>query len=225
MEAPTSSDKHEQTLKLFKRRAEEVFTCTLALREDALNLGQQLHVTVSVDEETGQTSVTELRQVIPPKEHVAYALTLLRPMTLKSDRLAWAKVLDALEQFSGTAAKAHSEQIAELRTAWTTYPARRMRIMQAPIDPTNGDPTVDVWDNEIARKFLYGDLVHGDDNAELLDALGSDQVIFSAAAMASDGFMLVNNTYQVMHWLRPDIAPDEAFFTRQASLSTASSGG
>ena len=86
--------------------------------------------------------------------------------------------------------------------------------MQAPIDPEAAGVRVNAWDNEIARMFLYGDLVHGDDNAELLDALGDDQVVFSAGAMASDGFMLVNNTYQVMHWLRPDIAPNDAHFSQ-----------
>lgn len=179
-------------------------------------------MTLRVDKETGQTSVTELRQVVPPKEQVAYALTLLRPLILQSDRLAWAKVLDALAEFSTDAATGHSKKITELRSAWGSYPARRMRIMQAPIDQTGGETTVDAWDNEIARMYLYGDLVHGDDNAELLDALGDDQVIFSAAAMASDGFRLVNNTYQVMHWLRPDIAPAGAFFSQRATSEQSS---
>lgn len=216
-----SANDHDQTLRLFKRRGDDLFACALALRDDALELGQQLHMTLRVDKATGQTSVTELRQVVPPKEQVAYALTLLRPLTLKSDRLAWPKVIDALAQCSANAAGARSEEIAELRAAWDLYPAPRMRIMQAPIDPASGDPSVDAWDNEIARKFLYGDLVHGDDNAELLDALGDDQVIFSAAAMASDGFRLVNNTYQVMHWLRPDIAPTEARFSERAQSEQA----
>lgn len=55
--------------------------------------------------------------------------------------------------------------------------------------------------------LLYGDLVHGDDYTEMLDALGDQRVLFAACAMASDGFLLVSSTYQVLHWLRPDVAP------------------
>lgn len=220
----TNTSDHDQTLRLFKRRADDLFECSLAQREDSLELGQQLHMKLRVDKETGRTLVTELRQAIPPKEQVAYALTLLRPLTLKKDRLAWPKVLNALEQSSSGAAGAHVQMLSELRTAWDSYPARRMRIMQAPIDSIDAEPTVDAWDNEIARKFLYGDLVHGDDNSDLLDALGDDQVVFSAAAMASDGFRLVNNTYQLMHWLRPDVAPEEAFFSLRASAAQESDG-
>lgn len=208
-------NKHTQTLRLFKRRADELFSCQLARRDDALKLGQQLHINFVADKTTGQSSVHEIHQVIPPKEQVAYALTLIRPLTLtkKNERLAWVRVLDALDYFCPSGDKRNTERLSELREAWTKYPPRRMRIMQAPIDPDAPGTRVDAWDNEIARKFLYGDLVHGDDNAALLDELGDDQVVFSAGAMASDGFMLVNNTYQVMHWLKPDIAPDHAYFS------------
>ena len=206
--------RHTQTLRLFKRRAEELFSCELARRDDAMNLGQQLHMNFVVDQATGQSSLAGIRQVIPPKEQVAYALTLIRPLTLtkKGDRLAWVTVLAALEYFRPADATNVSEHLTQLRENWAQYPPRRMRIMQAPIDPEAAGVRVNAWDNEIARMFLYGDLVHGDDNAELLDALGDDQVVFSAGAMASDGFMLVNNTYQVMHWLRPDIAPNDAHY-------------
>lgn len=208
--------KHTQTLRLFKRRADELFSCELARRDDAMKLGQQLHMNLVVDKATGKSSLRELRQVIPPKEQVAYALTLIRPLTLtkKGDRLAWVTVIAALEHFCPADDSNRAEHLAQLRESWAKYPVRRMRIMQAPIDPEAPGARVNAWDNDIARMFLYGDLVHGDDNAELLDALGDDQVVFSAGAMASDGFMLVNNTYQVMHWLRPDIAPEDAHFSR-----------
>ncbi|MFC9444471.1 hypothetical protein, partial [Brevibacterium sp. NPDC056947] len=75
------ASKHLQTLRLFKRRADELFSCGLAQREDALKLGQQLHMNLVLDKTTGETSVRDLRQVIPPKEQVAYALTLIRPLT------------------------------------------------------------------------------------------------------------------------------------------------
>lgn len=210
------ASKHLQTLRLFKRRADELFSCGLAQREDALKLGQQLHMNLVLNKTTGETSVRDLRQVIPPKEQVAYALTLIRPLTLskKGDRLAWRTVMTALDFFCPPEDAVNKERIGELREGWSKYPVRRMRIMQAPIDPDAPGPRIDAWDNEIARKFLYGDLVHGDDNAELLEALGDDQVVFSAGAMASDGFILMNNTYEVMHCLRPDIAPEHAHFSR-----------
>lgn len=211
------AEKHHQTLRLFKRRAEDIFGCELAQREDALKLGQQFHMNFVVDKRTGASGIRDFRQVIAPKEQVAYALTLIRPLTLtkKGDRLAWVTVLTALEFFCPSERADIRQKLDELRGFWTSYPARRMRIMQGPSDPAVDGPRVDAWDNEIARKFLYGDLVHGDDNAELLDALGDDQVVFSASAMAADGFMLVNNTYQVLHWIRPDIAPNDAHFSRR----------
>ena len=165
---------HEQTLRLFKRRAEGIFGCELAQREDALKLGQQIHLNLIVDKATGGSHVENLRLTIPPKEQVAYSLTLIRPLTLKSDRLAWNKVLPALEAFRSEGDSKNHERLAELNAAWSSYPVRRMRIMQAPIDPDAVGPRIDSWDNDIARKYLYGDLVHGDDNAELLDALGDD---------------------------------------------------
>lgn len=212
---------HEQTLRLFKRRAEDVFTCELAGREDALKLGQQLHFNLVIDKTTGESHVEGLRMTIPPKEQVAYALTLIRPLTLAKDRLAWSRVLDALEAFRSAADGTNLTRIEELRAAWSSYPQRRMRIMQGPVDPASPAPRVDSWDNDIARKYLYGDLVHGDDNAELLDALGDSQVTFAASAMASDGFILVNNTYEVAHSVRPDIVPEAAHFTQLASASAA----
>lgn len=212
MDDPKLPTLEEQTLRLFRRRAEDVFACDLARRDDALRLGQELQFNLLVDRKSGETRVADLRQTIPPKEQVAYALTLLRPFTLKNDRLAWRKVISALDaQTSETPSL--KPKIDSLRAMWEKYPQRRMRIMQGSIDPDSKEPTVDAWDDEIARRYLYGDLVHGDDNAELLDALGNDQVIFAASAMVSDGFILVNNTYQVLHWLRSDIAPEGAFFT------------
>lgn len=209
-------NKHIQTLRLFKRRADEVFSCGLARRDDASKLGQQLHMNFVTDKTTGESSLHDIRQVIPPKEQVAYALTLIRPLTLskKGDRLAWANILASLAFSCPSEDAVNMQRITELREGWKNYPARRMRIMQEPIDPDAPGPRIDAWDNEIARKFLYGDLVHGDDNAELLEALGDDQVVFSAGAMASDGFILINNTYEVMHCLRPDIAPEHAYFSR-----------
>lgn len=223
-EAPTA-EKHLQTLRLFKRRAEGIFGCELAQREDALKLGQQFHMNLVVDKRTGASGFQGFRQVIAPKEQVAYALTLIRPMTLtkKGDRLAWVTVLTALEFFCPDERVEVREKLRELRGFWAGYPARRMRIMQGPSDPAADGARIDAWDNEIARKFLYGDLVHGDDNAELLDALGDDQVVFSASAMAADGFMLINNTYQVLHWLRPDIAPDDAYFSQRSQQAETES--
>jgi hypothetical protein len=213
---------HEQTLRLFKRRAEDIFGCELAHRADALKLGQQIHFNVVVNKKTGERHVEGLRMASPPKEQVAYALTLIRPLTLVRDRLAWSGVLDALKAFCPDEIKGNAVRINDLRTAWSSYPQPRMRIMQGPVDPDADGLRIDSWDNDIARKYLYGDLVHGDDNAELLDALGDLQVTFAASAMASDGFILVNNTYEVMHELRPDIAPESAYFTQLVATRQAS---
>jgi hypothetical protein len=159
---------------------------------------------------------------IPPKEQVAYALTLIRPLTLVKDRLAWRTVLSALGASCAESDERNRTRLEELSRAWLSYPVRRMRIMQAPIDPDAPGSRIDSWDSDIARKYLYGDLVHGDDNAELLDALGDDKVTFAAGAMASDGFILVNNTYEVMHTLRPDVAAEPAYFSRLAATHETS---
>ena len=89
------AERHHQSLRLFKRRAEDIFGCELAQREDALKLGQQFHINFVVDKRTGASGFRNFRQVIAPKEKVACALTLIRPLTLtkKGDRLAWVTVL------------------------------------------------------------------------------------------------------------------------------------
>lgn len=214
-ESAGEDEARDRTLMLFKRRADDILTCELAQRDDVLNLGKQFTVNVEQRLSTGRTRMVDFHRVVPPKEQVAYALALIRPLTLASDRIASKKILDALRANCPADDALNGERIATLRSAWAGYPSPRMNITQAPIDPVSDGPRVDVWDNEIARKYLYGDLVHGDDNAELLDALGEPTVLFAASAMASDGFMLVNNTYEVMHCLRSDIAPDHAHISKR----------
>lgn len=181
-----------------------------------------MNFTLRVDKRTGEASAHEFRVTVPPKESVAYALALIRPLTLKSDKLAFGKVLAALDAFRPKDDDRSKGAIEELQLAWESYPARRMRIMKAPLNPSAEGVRVDAWDNEIARAYLYGQLVHGDDNAELLDALSDKQVVFAASAMVADGFKLVNNTYEILHWLRPDIAPEHAFFTARVAAAQES---
>lgn len=208
-------DKHERTLELFERRARSIFDCELARRDDALEMGKQLQLTVK-HAPAEKSSIQELSMVVPPKESVAYAMTLIRPFTLNNDRIRYSNVMSALRYFIPEDSGSIEEVIDGLNLAWEEYPFRRMQTTHSQVGPDNIlSPEISAWDNHIARKFLYGDLVHGDDNAELLDALGEEQVVFAASAMVSDGFILVNNTYQVLHELRPDLAPRNAYFVQR----------
>lgn len=201
----------ESTLKQLKRRADRIFDSELARRPDALQLGQQFKMQIQVDNKTGESSMTGFSREIPPREPVSYALTLLRPFELMRDELYWKKVLAALETQFAVGDEQFSNEMEQLRAGWSAYPIRRVRIMQGPTGSTT--PTIDMWDDEVARSYIYGDLVHGDNNDEILEALGDEEVLFAASAKASDGFILVNNTYQFLHRVRPDIAPRDAYFS------------
>lgn len=179
-------------------------------------MGKQLQLTVT-DAPAEEMTIQELSMVVPPKENVAYAMTLIRPLTLKNkDRLRYSNVISALRYFIPEDSGSLEEVIDGLDLAWEKYPFRRMQTSRLQVGPDDAlIPEVSAWDARIARDFLYGDLVHGDDNAELLDALGQEQVLFAASAMVSDGFILVNNTYQVLHEIRPDLAPNNAYFVQR----------
>lgn len=167
---------YTQTLRLFRRRAELLLECELARRDDAMTLGTTLGVDL-VAGENNRMVFSGLRMTVPPREQVGYAITLIRPFTLQRDHLAWTKILDALDACCPQTDTSASLHLADLRAAWDGYPYRRARYQVAPISPGGPGPRLDLWDDEISHMLLYGDLVHGDDYTEMLDALGDQRVL------------------------------------------------
>lgn len=196
-------DQHDKTTQLFIRRAARIFDSGFAKRPDALALGTQIKVRITEGWPGAQMSFGDL----PDEETIAHVVVLLRPFTLAKDTLAHSKVRAALRSFPGAADPRIAAHLDNLDKDWRGYPAARWQIMAG--NQVTGEMTLKpIWDSEIARKWLYSDLVHADDEADILDALGDPEIRQAGCAMARDGLILVANTWWLAHQLRPDLAPE-----------------
>ncbi|MFD0557054.1 hypothetical protein FB566_2309 [Stackebrandtia endophytica] len=209
-------ERHVRTLTGFERTAERVFTTELARREDATRLGRELQLGFGTDSETGDVAAQRLRLPSPAAKPVALALQLLRPLTTCVDHNEpmWSEVMSALDFHRPPDDMAITERVSTLRDRWARYPAPRLQFT------LSAETTDEESHDEPARRFLHGDLGDG----ELLAALEDDHIRYAACSVVSDGFLLVNSTYQVLHRLRRDIAPEDGYFSRRLRDRAAAMG-
>lgn len=193
-----STEEDAQRLRQFKRRADSVLGCSLAQEDEAPILGRRLRIRL-VD-----GKLESLKATLPDKESVATALTLLRPITLEREDIFHAKVMGALSRLSTD--ESLTQALRDTKKFWKGYPSATVQMMRGMVGVP--EPEVSTWNNELAQAWVYGELVHADDHSALLDALGEEFILFSAGAMASEGFALVSNTLWLMHQIRPDIQPE-----------------
>ncbi|GAB3586337.1 hypothetical protein [Calidifontibacter terrae] len=186
---------HEKRLKAFKRRADEIRSCRLFQHPYALLWGKQLIVEVRSD---GQNRIG---RNLPTKAEVAYAVTLIRALTLNDENIYHQKVLGSIKHFAD---ESLHDRIKATKKAWKEYPPRSMQLILGRED--DPDWQVETWDNDLANAFVYGNLVHATaEQADLVDEFAEEDVLFAASGAMSTAFMLVHNTVWLLHQVRPDL--------------------
>jgi hypothetical protein len=184
------------TLDEFRERAERVLSSAIAQRDDLATVGTTARIIASVVD--GATRYTIQRRV-PRDADIESAATRVRPLFLEQDPVFHGKVMNAI---SGLAqAGADDEQkatIRSLRDAWRSFEKSRRWAVGVSKEPsiTHGQMRSD---REIARDFLYGDLVHADPEArKRLRHISEDERLLAAVVWVADATRLTLATKQLI---------------------------
>lgn len=154
------ASKHWFTIDEFRDRAERVLSSRIAQREDLATIGSTMQLLLSAQQGRHQISFE-----YPPIEDIESAAARIRPLFLERDPVFHGKVANAI---SGLAQGAPDEQRAVIKVckkAWVAHEgSSRWQMISSRVE---GPPLMDRMrtDREIARDFIYGDLVHADAEA------------------------------------------------------------
>jgi hypothetical protein len=109
-----------------------------------------------------------LRFDLPDEVQFESLAARLRPMTLASDTLGHAKVMDALDALTDTTDKAIAASNAQLRQQWSDATERdrtrgaKTRAYRVGVQDIETGETASATDLDLAYAWLYEDSVHGD---------------------------------------------------------------
>lgn len=121
---------------------------------------------------TGQMTITRR---LPEDEEVFESLaSRVRPLTVKSEPVYYAKVFDALDELLGAVEDGLRSRIGALRAAWDDAEIQGTQIQaymlqSVRLDGSSGTPQVS--DTQLAAAWLYADLVHADAKGAKKEAL------------------------------------------------------
>jgi len=182
------------TLDQFHDRAQRVLDCRIAQREDLATLGTQIHVLLSVQQ--GRHQVT---WEAAGEEEIESAAVRIRPLFLKDETVFHAKVMNALLHLTQQGPDSHRALLREGKKAWAGHKGGyRWKMTSAIVD---GPPLMGrmLSDREIARDFMYGDLVHADPDARArLKHVPMEDRLWAAASWITDAIKLTETTRRII---------------------------
>lgn len=139
----------------------------------------------------------------------ADALTVLavraRVFTLKTEQIQFEKVHASLRRFAeGGPWQRMVDQLVRLRED-----CGRPRLYFYAADLETGDELIrDGTDSQaIGDRFLYSQIVHADDESDLLGHIDTDMQLWSLAGLVGDWVALIAHQEWLIHKVRPDLCP------------------
>lgn len=147
-----------ETIKQFVLRARRVAVHSLAQPREQLTKFSREVLSGTIDLAGMITTV----ETLPNEEALESLIARVRPLTLNSEPIHHAKVLNAIIELVGTDENEVVRAIDDLRTQWDQAELQGTQVqsyaMQS-LDP-EGRATDPISDTQLAAGFLYADLVH-----------------------------------------------------------------
>lgn len=189
-------DHARDTVRSFLDRAESVLACSIAQRADLDKLGVSWNIRM---EKTPQgLRATDISRTLPDEEQIEAAAARVRPLVLESEPINYNKVMKALRRLTMNASETDRQLIRELSASWRTVPkASRWTISVANTQTGQEWPPMD--DRQIAMCWLYGDLIHADEDKRAAVAhLGRDERLQAGLALVRDVIVHVKHTVRTI---------------------------
>ena len=187
------------TIDEFLDRAALVLDSEIARREDLATLGSTMNLVASVQK--GETT-WRMERSVPPDFLIESAATRVRPLFTNDDPVFHGRVTNALlGLLTDTTPASVKQGLRSLKKAWAQDEDHyRWSLGIA----TAGDPPGQMrTDRQIARDWLYGDLVHADAEARRrLRNVPRHERLLAALSWVSDVIKLTQATKQACVDLR-----------------------
>ncbi|WP_117210513.1 hypothetical protein [Allorhizocola rhizosphaerae] len=159
-QATPPADADLDTIRAFITRARRIESHSLAADKQSLLRwsSQQIHVQV---DDNGQGIA---RWDLPPEEALESLAARMRPLLLKTERLYYAKVLDAIDHRVATDPELADAAVG-LRAEWAKLDRDSPDLLayRSQTGEVGGELGAAVNDKKLAYAWIYGDLVHADD--------------------------------------------------------------
>ncbi|WP_280256946.1 hypothetical protein [Nocardia abscessus] len=143
----------------------------------------KVNITVTLNQKTGEAT-NMVRQAFPPEEIMESLAARIRPLILKSERVYFGKVLDAIESLVPDEELGKIvEPISWWRERWESMTDRSNTAEAQAFLIATAKGTV--TDRQLMYAWLYSDLVHADDVEEATLGLSLAQRYRAAAGVLS----------------------------------------
>jgi len=179
----------------FLDRAERVLNSEIARRQDFATVGTTMRLIGSV---VSGKAMFSIERDVPREADVESAAARVRPLFLENDPVFHGRVTMAL---GGLSKDSGSEQelatIKALKNAWQSFEKSYRWSMGTSF--SRGIPPGQMRnDRQIARDFIYGDLVHADPEARArLRHISMDDRVLAAVVWVTDATCLTQATKQL----------------------------
>lgn len=204
-------ERHLQVLRAFVYRARRVEGHSIARDRKMLLAFSSGTFTMEM---TG--GKVEIVQQLPREEQLESLAARVRPMLLQKEPTHNAKVTGALKAFAGDNEE-FKLALKDLRRLWHRIRPERKDLLawSAQVKPGPDAPVEEQTDLQLAYAWLYGDVVHGDQD-RLADAksFGRDERFRAAVLVFSNAALLTIATYNVLRTMRDQklIEIDDSYF-------------
>lgn len=181
------------TLDEFVGRADRVLSSSIAQRQDLATVGTTMNLIASLSE--GGTS-WRIEYGYPPEADIESAATRVRPLFLNDDPIFHGKVTNAMGGLAQGAPQLQQELVKVLKKSWQAHDKGYRWAFATSKNPH----LAGAWrnDRQIARDFLYGELVHADADARRrLRYVPESERLQAAVVWVADAIRLTQATKQL----------------------------
>lgn len=183
----------------FLDRAARVLDSEIARRDDLATVGTTMKIIASVS--AGVTSF-QLARERPPVADIESAAARVRPLFARDDAVFHENVTGAIGALAQNAPAETLEVVKTVRKAWQEVEGASRWEVASSLSPLP-DAERSRTDRQIARDFLYGDLVHADPKArQRLIGISPDERLMAAVVWVADATRLTLATKQLIIDLR-----------------------
>lgn len=176
----------------FQYRAAMVLDLRIAKREDLATIGTQMQVLVASQQGRHRISMD-----YPPEDDIELAATRIRPLFNQDDPVYHGHVMKGIGYLAQAAPQPQRDFIKLGRKAWAAHD--RSTRWSLAVSEGGHDFSKMRTDREIARDFIYADLVHADAEARArLRLIPRSERLLAATTWVTDAIKLTEVTRRLI---------------------------